>query len=359
MRAIACVRTVLAVLSLTSAIVTQAATFVYVSNADSKEISVLLLDAATNDVYLVQTVPVSGQVMPLAVSPDRKTLYAALRSQPYSVASFRIDSASGRLTPIGLNPLPDSMAYITTDRTGRHLFAASYGGHKMSVGPIAADGVAQAATQVLPTGQNAHAVLVDASNRHVFVSNLGSDAVMQMRFDAGTGQLAPNDTPSFSARPKAGPRHLVFHPNGRVVYLLNELDAGVDVLAFDAAKGSLSLVQTLSSLPPGFTGKPWAADLHVTPDGRFLYTSERNSNTLATFAIDPSSSRLKLVAHTPTEAQPRGFNIDPSGRFLVAVGQTSHALTLYSIDPSSGALAPLRNYSLGKNPNWVEIVDLP
>src|SRR5258706_261311 len=109
-------------------------------------------------------------------------------------------------------------------------------------------------TQVLPTGQNAHAVLVDASNRHVFVSNLGSDAVMQMRFDAGTGQLAPNDTPSFSARPKAGPRHLVFHSNGRVVYLLNELDAGVDVLAFDAAKGSLSLVQTLSSLPPGFTG---------------------------------------------------------------------------------------------------------
>src|SRR5258706_1357505 len=254
MRAIACVRTVLAVLSLTSAIVTQAATFVYVSNADSKEISVLLLDAAKNDVYLVQTVPVSGQVMPLAVSPDRKTLYAALRSQPYSVASFRIDSASGRLTPIGLNPLPDSMAYITTHRTGRHLFAASYGGPKMNVGPIAADRVAQAPTQVLPTVQKAHAGLVDSSNRHVFVSKLGSDAVIQIRFDAGTGQLAPNDTPSFSARPKAGPRHLVFHPNGRVVYLLNELDAGVDVLAFDAAKGSLSLVQTLSSLPPGFTG---------------------------------------------------------------------------------------------------------
>jgi len=359
MRAFASVRTVLAVLFFMSTVVTQAATVVYVSNADSREISVLSLDAAKNDVFLVQTVPVSGQVMPLAVSPDRKHLYAALRSQPYSVASFSIDAASGRLTPIGVNPLPDSMAYIATDRTGRHLFAASYGGHKMSVGPIGADGVALAATQVLPTGQNAHAVLVDTSNRNVFVSNLGSDAVMQMRFDATSGQLAPNEAPTLAARTKAGPRHLVFHPNGRVVFLLNELDAGVDVLNFDAAKGTLTRVQTLSSLPPGFNGKPWAADLHVTPDGRFLYTSERTTSTIATFAIDPASGQLKLVGHTPTEAQPRGFNIDPSGRFLVAVGQVSHAMTLYAIDPATGALKPLRNYSLGKNPNWVEIVNLP
>ena len=359
MRAFRCLRTVLFGFFMLSAAVTQAATFVYVSNADSREISVLQLDAAAGDLLLVQTVPVSGQVMPMAVSPDRKYLYASLRSQPYTVASFRIDPANGRLTPIGANPLPDSMAYIVTDRSGRYLFAASYGGHKMSVSPIAADGVVQAATQVLPTGQNAHAVLVDASNRNLFVSNLGSDAVMQMRFDPSAGQVSPNTPPNYSGRPKAGPRHLVFHPNGRIVYLLNELDANVDVLAFDAARGTLSPLQTLSSLPAGFTGKPWAADLHVTPDGRFLYTSERTTSTLATFAIDPASSQLKWVAHTPTEKQPRGFNIDPSGRFLVAVGQESHAVTLYAIDPSSGALKPLRNYSLGKNPNWVEIVALP
>jgi 6-phosphogluconolactonase len=340
-------------------LVSQAATFVYVSNADSHEISVLRLDTAGGELGLVQTVPVSGQVMPLAVSPDRGFLYAALRSQPYSVASFRIDAASGRLVAIGSNALPDSMASIATDRSGRYLFAASYGGHKLSMSPIGADGMLDAATQVLPTGQNAHAVLVDPSNRYLFVTNLGADAVMQLRLDAGNGLLTPNTPATFSARAKAGPRHLVFHPNGRVIYLLNELDAGVDVLAFDATRGTLSLQQTLSTLPSGFIGKPWAADLHVTPDGRFLYTSERTTSTLAAFAIDPASGELKLLSHTPTERQPRGFNIDPSGRWLVAVGQLSHAVTVYAIDRDSGALQPVKSYPLGQNPNWVEIVSLP
>ena len=352
-------RTVLVLCIFLSTALSQAATIVYVSNADSREICVLQLDAAAGDVLLLQTVPVEGQVMPMAVSPDRKFLYAALRSEPYRVASFRIDPVSGRLTLAGMNPLPDSMASIATDRSGRSLFATSYGGHKMSVSPIARDGIAQAATQVLPTGLNAHAVLVDSSNRNVFVTNLGSDAVMQWRFDAEAGKLTPNSVPTFAARTKAGPRHLVFHPNGRFVYLLSELDAGVDVLAFDAATGTLSNVQTLSTLPAGFTGKPWAADIHVTPDGRFLYTSERTTSTLAAFAIDPASGTLTLKSHTPTEKQPRGFNIDPSGRFLVAAGQLSHAMTLYAIDRESGALKPLKNYSLGKNPNWVEIIDLP
>jgi 6-phosphogluconolactonase len=336
-----------------------ATTVVYVSNADSEEISVKLLDTTRGDLALVQTVPVGGQVMPLAISPDRKFLYAALRSQPYTAASFRIDSADGRLTAIGSSPLPDSMASIGVDRIGRTLFACSYGGHKLSVSPIGSDGVVGAATLVMPTGQNAHAVLTDPSNRYLFVTNLGADAVMQLRFDAATGQLTPSTPPTFGTRPKVGPRHLVFHPNGRIVYLLNELDASVDVLRFDSQTGTLSALQTLSTLPIGFTAKPWAADLHLTPDGRFLYTSERTSSTLAAFAVDASSGQLKPLAHTATEKQPRGFNIDPSGRYLVAVGQLSHAATLYSIDRDNGALRALKNYSLGQNPNWVEIVSLP
>ncbi|HMC14714.1 MAG TPA: beta-propeller fold lactonase family protein [Albitalea sp.] len=352
-------RPALLALAMMAGAAAQAATCVYVSNADSREISVLSLDLASGELSPVQTVPVTGTVMPLAVSPDRKFLYAALRSEPYTVASFRIDPASGKLTQIGASPLPDSMAYIATDRSGRHLFAASYGGHKMSVGRIGADGVAGPAAQVLPTGQNAHAVLVDPANRHLFVTNLGADAVMQLRFDAASGELTPNAPANFGARSKAGPRHMVFHPNGRVVYLLNELDAGVDVLAFDAGKGTLSLVQTLSTLPAGFNGKPWAADLHLTPDGRFLYTSERTTSTLAAFAVDPASGQLKLLSHADTEKQPRGFNIDPSGRYLIAAGQQSHAVTTYRIDRDSGALQALKSTPLGKNPNWIEIVSLP
>lgn len=355
-------RSLLRMLSLAlllSAAMSNAATVVYVSNADSKEISVLRLDDEKGDLALVQTVPVGGQVMPMAVSPDRKFLYAALRSQPYTVASFAIDARDGRLSPIGTAPLPDSMASIGVDRIGRTLFAASYGGHKLSVSPIGRDGVAGAAAQVVPTGQNAHAVLVDPSNRHLFITNLGVDAVMQMRFDAATGQVSPNTPPIHATRAKAGPRHLVFHPNGRFVYLLNELDASVDVLAFDPQQGTLATLQTLTTLPAGFSGKPWAADLHLTPDGRFLYTSERTTSTLAAFAVDGSTGRLQLLGHTPTEKQPRGFNVDPSGRYLVAVGQLSHAVTLYAIERDSGALKPLKSYSLGQNPNWVEIVSLP
>src|SRR5438270_1851307 len=132
MPAFRCLRTVAAFLLMSLAAMSHATTVVYVANADSKEISVLRLDPAANDVYLIQTLPVGGQVMPLAVSPDRKTLYAAIRSQPYQAMSFRIDPTSGRITSIGSSPLPDSMANITTDRIGRTLFAASYGGHKMS-----------------------------------------------------------------------------------------------------------------------------------------------------------------------------------------------------------------------------------
>lgn len=331
----------------------------YVSNGDSREISVLSLNRSSGEIKPLQTLAVGGNVMPMALSPDRRVLYAALRSEPLSVASFRIDRATGLLTPLNTAPLPDSMANIATDRSGRWLFAASYGGHKASVSPIAADGSVAAATQVLPTGKNAHAAVPSPDNRFAFITNLGSDQVMQLRFDAATGTLSPNTPPAMAGRPGAGPRHLVFHPNGRSAYLLNELDAGVDLLAYDAAAGTLSFRKTWSTLPAGFTGKPWAADLHLTPDGRFLYTSERTSSTLAIWSVDAASGELTLVGHEPTETQPRGFQIDPSGRWLLAVGQVSNALTAYRIDPASGKLSRQASLPLGKGPNWVEIVDLP
>jgi 6-phosphogluconolactonase len=351
-------RLVFALCAWSTSSMSSAATYVYVSNADSREISVLSLELASGALEPVQTVGVEGQVMPLAVSPDRRFLYAALRSQPYTVASFAI-APGGKLQPIGRSPLPESMAHITTDRSGRHLFAASYGGHQLSVSPIGADGVVGAPAQVLPTGRNAHASLTDPGNRYLFVTNLGSDAVMQWRLDAAAGRLAPNEPPAFDARPKTGPRHLVFHPNGRFVMLLNELDASVDVLAFDRERGTLAQVQTLSTLPPGFAGKPWAADLHFTPDGRFLYTSERTSSTLAAFEVDGATGRLTLLGHTPTEQQPRSFQVDPSGRYLVVAGQASHAVLVHRIDPQSGQLRTLSSTPLGLNPSWVEIVSLP
>ncbi|EGI78140.1 lactonase family protein [Hylemonella gracilis] len=331
----------------------------YVSNADSREISVLELNKREGTLRSLQTVSVGGTAMPLALSPDQKKLYVALRSEPYTAAAFTIDATTGQLSPLGSAALPDSMANIATDRSGRWLFAASYGGHRASVSPIDAAGKPAAAVQIVPNGKNAHAAIPDAANRNVYITSLGTDQVLQWRFDAATGQLTPNDPPAMAARPGSGPRHLVFHPNGRHAYLLGELDASVELLEVDAAKGQLSRKQHWSTLPAGFTGKPWAADLHLTPDGRFLYTSERTSSTLAIWRVDAGSGALTLVGHQATEQQPRGFQIDSSGQWLMAAGQLSHSVTLYRIDPDNGRLSQAQRVPVGKGPNWIEIVDRP
>ncbi len=332
-------------------------TVVYVSNADSGDITVLAM-AADGGLAPRQTVEVGGTLMPLAVSPCRRFLHAARRSAPLAVASFAIDPASGTLRPLGEAALPASMAYLATDRSGRWLFAASYQGDLLTLSPIGADGRVGAVQQTVATGPHAHAILAAPSNRHVFATSLGGGVVLQFRFDAERGRLEPNDPPALAARAGAGPRHFRFHPHGRFVYLLNELDATLDVLAFDAEAGTLAPRQTVPTLPPGFAGEPWAADLQLTPDGRFLYSCERRSSTLAAFRIDAESGGLSGLGHTPTETQPRGFAIDPSGRFLLAVGQRSDHLSRYAIDPASGALALVQRVAVGRNPNWVEIVEL-
>jgi 6-phosphogluconolactonase len=333
-------------------------TIVYVANADSHAISVLRLDAASGALAPLQEVQVGGTVMPLAVSPDRRFLYASIRSDPVRVLSFAIDSLDGRLGAIGESPLPASMCWIGTDRSGRYLLSASYGDSRIAVSPIDAGGVALPAQETAATAQNAHSVQADPANRFLFAACLGGGVVLGYRFDAANGRFAALDAPAFRGRAGAGPRHFAFHPTAPFVYLLSELDAGIDVLAFDAERGALASVQTVDTLPPGFSGKPWAADIHLTPDGRLLYSSERRSSTLAAFAVDASTGRLAPIDHVPTEAQPRGFAIDPSGRWLVAVGQISHRLSLYAIDPVGGTLAKHADRAVGQNPNWVEIVAL-
>ena len=349
----------LATLLLAAAGGAHATTVVYVANADSQEISVLQLDKAKGTLEPLETVKVGGSVMPLAVSPDRHVLYASLRSQPYRVVSFSIAPTDGHLTRLGESSLADSMANIDTDRSGRWLFAASYGGAKISVNEIGKDGVVGAVRQVIDTAPNAHAIHADATNRFVLATSLGGDNVSIWRFDAQTGKLSANDPALFAAPPKSGSRHFVWDPSQRFVYLLGEVDASLGVYAWNAQRGTLTELQRTTTLPAGFAGKPWAADLHLRPDGRFLYASERSSSTITTYRVDSVTGLLQPLGQTPTEKTPRGFAIDSSGAFLIAAGQDSNGVSLYTIDPASGALGAPRHLAVGKNPNWVEIVDLP
>jgi 6-phosphogluconolactonase len=339
-------------------------TFAYIGNAGSNDISVFHVEPESGKLEAVETAAFPGMdkaglSTPLAVSPDKHILFAGVRVEPYAVLSFAIDAKTGRLNYRGRGPLADSMANIATDRSGKFLFSASYGGSKVAVNPIGADGIVGAPKQVIPTGLNAHAFLPSPDNSFVFATNLGSDQILSFHFDAATGALTPNDPPAIKVAEKNGPRHFVFHPNGKFVYLINELSAALLVFSYDAAHGSWQQVQQASVLPEKFEGKPWAADIHLTPDGRFLYASERTSSTIKAFKVDAGSGHVTPVGSVPTEKQPRGFAIDPTGRVLAAVGELSNAMSAYAIDPESGALKLLQSYPVGKQPNWVEFVSFP
>ena len=358
-----------------------AKTFVYIACADDAEIAAMEMNLGNGDLKLIKKAKAGKTVMPMAVSPDRRFLYASIRSVPYSVASYSIDSNTGELTHLSTAPLADNMAYIATDRTGRFLFSASYAGHKISVNPIGVRGLVQSdPTQVMITGRNAHAILSDPSNRFVYVPNLASDQVMQLIFDEKTGILSPNKPGAVYTKVGAGPRHLEFSPNNRFVYVLNELDGHVNGYALDNQTGLLTEIQSISAVPrnanlaqgapaPAIGGaQPThaaptdiikAADIHITPDGSFLYATERTTSTIAAFAVDSLTGKLRYINSYETEKQPRGFNIDPRGNFLIAAGQKSGHCAVHIINRATGELQLLKRYPVGKNPNWVEIVDFP
>jgi 6-phosphogluconolactonase len=338
-----------------------AQTYAYVMASDSGELFTLQLDTATGALTHLDTIELRGGApqagaCSMALSKDDRHLYVALRSEPYAVLSFELDAATGRLSQIGEAALPHSMAFISTDNTDRWLFGASYPGHLLSVSPIGVDGVVGEPRHVVPAQPNAHAIRADASNRYVLNTSLGGDVVQLHRFDADTGALTHNQPASVAVRAGAGPRHFVFHQDARHVYLLNELDASVYVFDYDGERGTLTEQQIVDARPPGFADKPAAADLHLTPDDRFLYASVRNSSTLACYRVDPDTALLTPAGHFEVPRQPRGFQIDPSGRYLLCAGQLSNSLAVYAIDAQSGALKKLSEAPMGRGPNWVEIV---
>jgi len=340
-------------------------TVVYVSNAGSKEIGTFAMNRDSGELTAIDKVPVPGTdkpspaSMPMAVTPDRRFIIAALRSDNFPATSFAIDPTSGRLTPVATTPLPASMAYLKTDRTGRHLLAASYPGNQLSINPLAGDGhIGEKPTQIIPNRPKSHCILVDAANKYCYATSLGADIIMEWKFDPAAGTLSPNGAGEVHTKPGAGPRHLALHPSGQFLYLITETTATIGAYAIYPVSGTLTELQFIDAKPAGLTEKPAAADLHVTPDGRFLYGSERKTSTLAGFRIDPDKGTLSPIGNFPTEKTPRGFNIDPRGRFLLSVGLDSNAMTVYRIDPQSGALTNIKQYPMGKMPNWTEIVDL-
>jgi 6-phosphogluconolactonase len=270
-----------------------------------------------------------------------------------AVSAFAVERATGRLTPLNQQPSAGAgPCHLVVDRAGKNVLVANYGGGSAAVLPIRADGsLAPSSTSIHHTGSSvnpqrqkephAHSINLDPANRHAFVADLGLDKVMVYDFDAARGRIAPNDPPHAAVKPGAGPRHFAFHPSGRWAYVINELDSTVTAFAYDSARGALRETQTLSTLPPDFTGRSYTAEVQAHPSGKFLYGSNRGHDSIAVFAVNERSGKLTFVECVSTRGKtPRNFGLDPSGRWLLAANQGSDTIAVFRINPATGRLQP-------------------
>lgn len=315
------------------------------------------MDPQTGKLTLADALPVAGGPAPLAVDPQRRFLYAARRGARI-LSSFRIEPQTGRLTHIGEVGLETDPCYIATDRAGRFVFSAYYEGAHAAVHPINAAGVASGPpVEWRATARGAHCMQADPSNRFVFVPHIagnGPNAIYQFRFDAQTGHLTPNTPAQVSPERPDGPRHFCFHPSKPLLYFSNEQGCSITAYAFDTTTGSLSPLQTVSTLPPeGFSGHNSCSQIQITPSGTFLYAPNRGHNSIACFAVDATTGYLTALGQMPSETIPRAFSLDPNGAFLYAAGLESGRLASYKIDQHTGLLQPLDIYPVGTRPMWV------
>lgn len=337
-----------------TALATAGPTVLYVSESAEKRIAVFTLDESTGELSRVGAVDLPGQPGSLAISPDRKHLYAAVRTEK-QFATLKIDAATGLLSNVDTGVAGINAAYVQVDKTGKWLLAASYGEGIVSVSRIADGVVTGAPIQTIETGKKAHCIQLDPGNRFAFVPHVGElNKVEQFRLDAATGALTSNTPPSMPGGPGQGPRHMQFHPGGRWVYLVNEQGQSVSLCDFDANTGTLKLRQTVSTTPDDWDkSKGSCADIHVSGDGRFAYASNRGHDSLAVFAINTDTGELKSLGQTPTDKTPRSFCLMPGDKFVVSAGQGSNRLIVYRRDATTGALTPLKTYDCGKSPAWV------
>jgi len=285
------------------------------------------------------------------IHPNGRRLYACISGEPGGVAAYAIDPRTG-----GLSFLNRELAgggdtsFISLDRTGRFALAANYQGGNVAVFALGPDGrlgdwtafVQHTGHSVDPARQAhafAHSVITDPTNRFALVADLGLDKVFVYRFDARDGSLKPNDPPFAAVAPGSGPRHVRFHPNGRWVYVVNEMASTVTGFDWASATGALTEFQTVSALPDGFTGSSASAEIEVHPNGKFLYASNRGADSLAVFGIDQETGRLSLVEHVPSGGRvPRNFALDPTGHWIICTNQDSDNAVVFRIDGTTGRL---------------------
>ncbi|MGA7568748.1 MAG: lactonase family protein [Terriglobales bacterium] len=329
---------------------------------DSKGIYAYRFDAGSGDLTALGVAAETTNPSFLAIDPSRRFLYAVNEMQLYkgasggAVSAFAIErqdvaGLTGKLA--FLNEVPSrgtDPCYISFDKTGKYALVANYTSGSVAVFPVEADGrLGEASAFVQHSGSSvnkdrqagphAHWIETTADNRFAIAADLGLDELLVYRFDAKNGTLAANDPPYAKLDPGSGPRHIAFHPNGKFVYVVNELGSSITAFSYDAGRGALKKLSTVSTLPKGFVGSNDAAEIHVHPNGRFLFASNRGNDSIAVFAIDRHTGALTPVGHFPVLGKtPRDFDIDPTGRLLFVANQDTNNISVFRIDLRSGRL---------------------
>ena len=333
---------------------------------ESKGIYAYRFDAASSALTPLGIAAEASNPSFLAIDPSHRFLYAVNEIQKYKdansgvVSAFAIDRQKGdRQT--GKLQLLNAVAsrgadpcYIAFDKTGKYALVANYTGGSVAVFPVQSDGhigessafvqhVGSSVNRERQEGPHAHWIETTPDNRFAIAVDLGLDELLVFRFDAKTGSLTPNNPPYANLDSGAGPRHLAFHPNGEFVYVVNELQSSITAFAYDASRGMLHKLKTVSTLPKNFSGSSAAAEIKIHSSGKFLFASNRGDDTIAVFSIDSKTGALTLADNFPTQGKtPRNFEIDPTGKFLFVANQDTDNIAVFQIDSNNGRLTPTK-----------------
>ena len=337
--------------------------FMYVgtyTGQGSQGIYVWRFDAAAGKFTPIGLAAKSANPSFLAAHPNGRFLYAVNEishfqkmSNDGSVSAFAIDPASGKLQLLNQQAsMGDGPCHLALDHQGKCLIVANYNNGSVASYPLGSDGLlSQSVAFFQPKGSgkipqrqdgpHAHCIAISPDDRFALVADLGLDEVMMYRLNTATAQMEVSDPQFVKVAPGAGPRHLAFHPNGRFVYLINEMGSSIITFGYDPQAGTLRELQTVSTLPADYKGQNDSAEIQVHPSGKFVYGSNRGNDSIAVFAVDPKAGTLKLVENVATQGKtPRGFSIDPTGAYLIAANQQSNNMVVFRIDQTSGRLKP-------------------
>jgi 6-phosphogluconolactonase len=329
------------------------------TKAESKGIYSFSYDAKSGEAKAFGLAAETTNPSFLAVDPTQHFLYAVNEITQYNgassgaVTSFAINQTTGKLSQInqvasrGADP-----CYVSLDTSGKYVLVANYTGGSIAVFPVQKDGSLGDATAFVQhtgagknperqEGPHAHWIETTPDNRYALVADLGLDEILVYRFDASRGTLLPNHPPFAKVEPGAGPRHFAFHPNGKLAYAIDELASTVTVLSFDSSRGILRSLQSISTLPSGFKGANDTAEIHVLPNGKFLFASNRGHDSIAVFSIDANTGRLAPEEYVSTQGKtPRNFELDPTGSRLLVANQDTGNIVFFRIDSQTGHLTP-------------------